>query len=330
MSNQLEPWLQFLKRKENIGLPIMEVKQKYLKEQLEFDDFVSQQNSILQGKANKIELVDNPPPPPFVGPGRYRDFSSNSCYYPSIEAELFDFGTENILTSLPYNTPIDSVTDGLNYSNTLNLTSTHYPVAQLKIEYVGFNFSSSNLFPLVSVPQGIPSVTLLPEFQGRENVLKMTVPAGFGYTQNQIELKYVIDTSFPEYRRPEYWNTHNWTYGIGFWSENGFDNPQLTPNWLFNGGGVADLLLGLSEYPDDDQNSAWIGNIPFYDANEWVDARVYKRDIIQGNSGGGSWSNFCHIEHTVPVGNPIGLDPFTTSYETNLYLSDWVWRVCPN
>lgn len=44
-----EPWPQYLKRKDNIGLPLMEVKSKYLTEQLQFDNFQSQQLAVLQG-----------------------------------------------------------------------------------------------------------------------------------------------------------------------------------------------------------------------------------------------------------------------------------------
>lgn len=45
------PWQQYLKRKDNIGLPLMEVKRKYLKEQLEFNNFQTQQLNMLQGQA---------------------------------------------------------------------------------------------------------------------------------------------------------------------------------------------------------------------------------------------------------------------------------------
>jgi len=332
MSNQLEPWLQFLKRKENIGLPIMEAKQKYLKEQLEFDNFTNQQNSILQGKANKIKLASNPPPPPFVGPERYKNFGLNTCYYPSIEADIYDFGPDNILTDLPYNTPIDATNIGSPfYSVTLNLTSAHYPVTQLIVSFQSFSYTSSNTPPLVSSPQGVPSVTLLSEFGGRENVLKITTPGGFQKLANRVRLQYTIDTSFSEYRRPKYWNTHNWSYGVGFWSENAYTGQEGTTyaNWLFNGGGNSDLLIGLTQYPDDG-TSPWIGNLPYYNANEWTDARIYKKDIIEGSSLAEGWVNLCDIQHEVPLGNPVGIDPNLTSYESNIYLSDWVWRVCPN
>ena len=37
-------WQYYIKRKDNIGLPIMEVKRKYLAEQLQFDSFMSAQS----------------------------------------------------------------------------------------------------------------------------------------------------------------------------------------------------------------------------------------------------------------------------------------------
>lgn len=39
-------WKSFLKRKDNIGLPIMEVKQKYLKEQLLYENYIQQLNTV--------------------------------------------------------------------------------------------------------------------------------------------------------------------------------------------------------------------------------------------------------------------------------------------
>ena len=46
---QPEPWLQYLNRKENIGVPLMEVRKKYMKEQLLFENYVSsvQQLNVL-------------------------------------------------------------------------------------------------------------------------------------------------------------------------------------------------------------------------------------------------------------------------------------------
>ena len=332
---QPDSWPVFLKREDNIGLPLMEVRQKYLKEQLEFDNFISQQNSILRGRANKTELVSYDYNA-IEGPGdivaRYSDFVSNTCTNPPIVADIFDFGPDNI-DGLSYDTPVDAVKEGFEYKVTLNLTSTHYPITQLKIKVRNWGWNYSNVF--VSPAQGVPYVTLLSEFEGRSNVLKITRPATFGGEQFSIELEYITDTSLPQNHRSQYWNTHNWSYGIGFWpiGEFGETTGPTTKNWLYNGGGTADLLLGLSQYPDDG-TSPWIGNIPYYNANEWVDTRVYRKNIIQGNAPSPSfWQNLCEITHNVPaenLGNPIGLTPAITSYETDLYLSDWVWRICPN
>jgi surface protein len=46
---QPEPWLQYVKRKENVGAPLMEVRKKYLEEQLLFENYVSsiQQLNVL-------------------------------------------------------------------------------------------------------------------------------------------------------------------------------------------------------------------------------------------------------------------------------------------
>lgn len=47
--NHPGPWQQYVKRKDNISLPLMEVKRKYLKEQMDFDNFQTQQLNVLSG-----------------------------------------------------------------------------------------------------------------------------------------------------------------------------------------------------------------------------------------------------------------------------------------
>ena len=46
------PWQYYVTRKDNQGLPINEVRRKYLAEQLQFDNFVASQQATLQGMAN--------------------------------------------------------------------------------------------------------------------------------------------------------------------------------------------------------------------------------------------------------------------------------------
>ena len=46
------PWQYYVTRKDNQGLPINEVRRKYLAEQLQFDNFVASQQAALQGMAN--------------------------------------------------------------------------------------------------------------------------------------------------------------------------------------------------------------------------------------------------------------------------------------
>ena len=43
---QPEPWPQYLKKRENIGVPLMEVRKKYLEEQLLFENYISQLNTL--------------------------------------------------------------------------------------------------------------------------------------------------------------------------------------------------------------------------------------------------------------------------------------------
>ena len=62
------PWKAYLNKKENKGLPIMEVRRKYLKEQLDFEDFIIQQQNVIKGVANKKPLFEDIPLPSLLFP----------------------------------------------------------------------------------------------------------------------------------------------------------------------------------------------------------------------------------------------------------------------
>ena len=66
---QPEPWAQYLKKKENIGVPIMEVRKKYMEEQLLFENYISsiQQLNVLSpssGVSGGPSPSVSPPPSP--------------------------------------------------------------------------------------------------------------------------------------------------------------------------------------------------------------------------------------------------------------------------
>lgn len=71
---QPEPWPQYLKKKENIGVPLMEVRKKYMEEQLLFENYVSslQQLNVLSpssgvsGGPSPSVVPPSPPPTTFV------------------------------------------------------------------------------------------------------------------------------------------------------------------------------------------------------------------------------------------------------------------------
>ena len=43
---QPEPWPQYLKRRDNVGVPLMEVRKKYMEEELLFENYVSQLQTL--------------------------------------------------------------------------------------------------------------------------------------------------------------------------------------------------------------------------------------------------------------------------------------------
>jgi len=68
---QPEPWLIFLKRKENVGVPIMEVRKRYLKEQLLFENYVSSLQTLnTMNTSNPSSGAGGGPQPIAPDPGK--------------------------------------------------------------------------------------------------------------------------------------------------------------------------------------------------------------------------------------------------------------------
>lgn len=67
LSNDPGPWQYYVNRQDNVGLPIMEVKDKYMREQLLFEqqmNFIYQQHMIM----SQASSGGGPLPPP-ISPG---------------------------------------------------------------------------------------------------------------------------------------------------------------------------------------------------------------------------------------------------------------------
>ena len=318
------PWSQFLKRKDIIGLPLKEAKRKFLKEQLDYDNFITYQQLALKGISPKgpkapTELVSIPV---FEGLLRYADFDANTCTNPAIDVFIQDFGPEYISTDL--SSPVFATNTGSDWAIQLNFTEALRPLNWIRFIYTSYNATTSNPPYVTGTGPFYPYVTLLEEFQGRPNVLKVTKPPQFaGGTSLSLKVEMETFVDDPSYYRPNYWDTHTWSYGIGVWSE----NPSVgVSNYTFNGGGSADLLIGLSTYPTP---SAFMEKFDDYNANEWVDIRTLNKPIVQGNSEGETWVNILNLfQGPIATDNPDAIAGIGT-YEENIYISDWNFRVCP-
>jgi len=92
------PWRQYLKKKENKGLSLMEVKQKYLKEQLEFEDFRGIVSSTLSpslasSAAPAVGSKPNPTPTSIYPPKLYVE---SERQYPAPSTTTVKYVTEYI------------------------------------------------------------------------------------------------------------------------------------------------------------------------------------------------------------------------------------------
>jgi len=65
------PWQYYVKRRDNIGLPIMEVRRKYLTEQLQFENFQQQQMMMLMGAAGGGPPITGSSVSPLPRPGNF-------------------------------------------------------------------------------------------------------------------------------------------------------------------------------------------------------------------------------------------------------------------
>ena len=301
MLNQLEPWLQFLKRKDNVNLSITEAKQKYLKEQIEFDDFISHQRSTLQGKANKMELP--PIDPGYVGLERYRDYPD--CTNKVIDLFPQNFGPE-------YVESIEYVNQGERKINLTPASSLGRTNPYLLVKATSYIEGLHNNQPYTA--------EVIPEWQGRPNVLKISFPPGLtkSYMPLQIELK--VGNGFPE--RGDLKNTHKFSMAMGVWTDGFIWNGNITSNFHFSGGGSADLLVFLSTLGVGDP---LFGNYIEWEGDKWDDKRTVNETIIQGPSPGDNFSfNFIRMETA-----QYPLDPNLYGPQFDWYFSDLNFRVCP-
>jgi hypothetical protein len=304
MLNQLEPWLQFLKRKDNVNLSITEAKQKYLKEQIEFDDFISHQRSTLQGKANKMELPPiDPIDPGYVGLERYRDYSN--CTNKAIDLFPQNFGPEYV-ESIEY---VDNQRKKINLTPASSLGRTN---PHLIVKVVAYNPAYYNNQDY--------TVEVLPEWQGRLNVLKISIPPGLTRANLRIEIDLRVGDGFPE--RADLKNTHKFNMAMGLWTDGFKSNEVIQNNFHFSGGGISDMLIFLSTIGTNDVS---FGDYVEWEGDQWNDNRTTDETIIQGPSPGNAFSyNFILLEsETKP------LDPNLYGPQFDWYFSDLNFRVCP-
>jgi len=300
MLNQLEPWLQFLKREDNVNLSITEAKQKYLKEQIEFDDFISHQRSTLQGKANKMELP--PIDPGYTGLERYRNYPD--CTNKAIDLFPQNFGPE-------YVESIEYVSDQTRKINLTPATSLGRTNPHLMVKVIGYN----------EFIYGQPyTIEIVPEYQGRPNVLKISIPSGLAKSTSEIQINLVVGTGFPE--RADLKNTHKFNMAMGLWADGFKWDEVLGENIHFSGGGSADLLIFLTTIGD---GNPLFGDYVEWEGDKWNDDRTTNETIIQGPSAGNTFAfNFVSLKSEAKP-----LDPNLYGPQFDWYFSDLNFRVCP-
>ena len=109
---QPEPWPQYLKRRDNVGVPLMEVRKKYLEEQVLFENYVSQLQTL--NTVNTLNSLASPGAEAAVG--REITFDLKVTYYfDSVPGAVSRFYRSPTLINGYYryrNTPNFSITCG--------------------------------------------------------------------------------------------------------------------------------------------------------------------------------------------------------------------------
>jgi len=278
----------------------MEAKQKYLKKQIEFDNFIFQQRLTLQGEASKME----PPPidPGYVGLERYRDYPD--CTNKSIDFFPQNFGPEYV-ENIEY---LDKDRRKINFKDTTSLGRVN-PHIELSVPYT----------PLLHDNQDY-TVEVLPEWQGRPHVLKMSFPPGLTVSGMTLTMDLRIGDGSPE--REDLKNTHKFDMAMGLWAEGFGWDEQLGSNYHFSGGGSGDLLIFLSTLST---GNPTFGNYVEWGGNGWNDNRTINETIIQGPSPGLTFA--LNRVNLTSENRPLDSNLYGPGFDW--YFSDLNFRVCP-
>lgn len=317
------PWSQFLKRKDIIGLPLKEAKKKFLKEQLDYDNFITYQQLALKGISPKgpqapTELVSIPA---FEGLLRYADYDANTCPSPPVDIFAQNFGEDYV----------DSIVD--------TSTDERYPQWQINFnDQAGGGYSGTSIklafrdAILPSLTQGNVTLELIPEFQGRENVLKLTVPPRLAGSPPNLVIAITIGSNVPT--KPNFSGTHTFSVAFGLWGEGfGWDNSYVSNNvaMLTGSSTLLEFLASLSPTNPSPQYGRGIS----WEADQWNDDRTIAKLLsvpkgenvnwVDGvNTGGGGFQRIWIRPED------LGFDPVTFySPEYAFYLSDFNFRLCP-
>lgn len=308
------PWSQFLKRKDIIGLPLKEAKRKFLKEQLDYDNFITQQQLVLKGISPKgpkapTELVSIPD---FGGLLRYADYKANTCPTPTVDIFAQNFGPDYVDSIVLETTLVSDSTWRIDFKSSVGKENTSI---HINADVAGAN-------PILT--GGVtPTLEVIPQFQGRENVLKLTLPPQLAGLTPRFHIEITTDLT----PKNLWYNTHTYSTAFGLWGDGfGWDG-NYTSNNVAVMTGSSTLLLFLATLSPSNPDPLY-GRGFSWVADQWNDDRTIEEAILWPSGANTGWGR--QYTRIWVWGESLPLDPVTFySPEYVFYISDFNFRLCP-
>jgi len=243
---------------------------------------------------------------------RYNDYNANTCPSPPVDIFAQNFGPDYV----------DSIVlDGGVGSDTTWRVDFKSSVGKENTS-IHINADGAGTNPLLS--GGVtPTLEVIPQFQGRENVLKLTLPSQLAGLAPTFNIEITTDLT----PKNLWYNTHTYSTAFGLWGDGFGWNNQYQNNNVAVLTGSATMLLFLASLSPENPNPLY-GKGFSWAADQWNDDRTVEEVILWPSGANTSWST--QYTRIWVRGETLPLDPVTFySPEYVFYISDFNFRLCP-
>jgi len=243
---------------------------------------------------------------------RYNDYNANTCPTPPVDIFAQNFGPDYVDSIVLETSIVSDSTWRIDFKSSVGKENTSI---HIDADVAGVNS--------ILTGGAMPTLEVIPQFQGRENVLKLTLPPMLAGITPQFNINITTDLT-PK----NLWSsTHTYSTAFGLWGDGfGWDGNYTTNNVAVLTGSST-LLLFLASLSPSDPNPLY-GRGFSWAADQWNDDRTVEETILWSSAYNTLWPrNYTRIW---VVGERLALDPVTFySPEYVFYISDFNFRLCP-